>query len=197
MNSSVELKNEITFDEFKAWMNGLLRGTGKRCPDVDDWNVIYKMMDKVVPDKEEQITFQPYSVPSETVEWFQPPQITDPVPQPIYVGDVVPNPWETTCSSEPWKATCSSDVHGWFTWGESTTKTHTDGTHSHQPDLEGDTGWQEPASLTANTFCTTSTIAPVEAFEPSKSVTQFMEELEDIRKTVQEFTGVKGKKNND
>jgi len=48
----VENKNEITFEEFSAWMVGMIRGKGGEIPDIEDWKEIKKMMDKVVPTKE-------------------------------------------------------------------------------------------------------------------------------------------------
>jgi len=48
----VENKDEITFEEFSAWMVGMIRGKGGAIPDLDDWKEIKKMMDKVVPEKE-------------------------------------------------------------------------------------------------------------------------------------------------
>lgn len=68
MNTTTELKEEISFDEFKAWMNGLVRGKGSVLPSLEDWRMIKKMMDKVVPDKEQIIQHtpiytQPYTQP--------------------------------------------------------------------------------------------------------------------------------------
>jgi len=45
---SFESKPTITFDEFKAWLSGLVVGKGGAVPDINDWKKIKKMMDKVV-----------------------------------------------------------------------------------------------------------------------------------------------------
>lgn len=83
-------KETITFNEFKAWLTGLVVGKKGALPDIDDWKQIKKMMDKVV--SEEKIVTIP--VPSDPVE-PQPIWITQqPVwiaPQP-HTGD--PQPWE-------------------------------------------------------------------------------------------------------
>ncbi len=73
MNSAVELKVEISFDEFKAWMNGLLRGKGSQLPNIDDWRVIKNMMDKVVPDTETIVQHTPiYTNPPIHPTWEEP-----------------------------------------------------------------------------------------------------------------------------
>ena len=46
----IKSKEKISFDEFKAWVNGLLYGKGRTVPDADDWKEIKNMMEKVVPD---------------------------------------------------------------------------------------------------------------------------------------------------
>jgi len=74
MNTSVELKDEITFDEFKAWMNGLVRGKGSQLPNIDDWRMIKKMMDKVVPDVEKIIQHTPIYAPPVTPSYEKYPQ---------------------------------------------------------------------------------------------------------------------------
>lgn len=48
----IENKETISFDEFRAWMTGLIVGKRGALPDLDDWKMIKKMMDKVVPEKE-------------------------------------------------------------------------------------------------------------------------------------------------
>lgn len=45
-------ENTITFNEFKSFITGLIRGKKGVLPDVDDWAEIKKMMDKVVPEVE-------------------------------------------------------------------------------------------------------------------------------------------------
>ncbi len=74
MNTNVELKEEISFDEFKAWMNGLVRGKGTVLPSIDDWRVIKQMMDKVVPDVEHIYQHTPIYTPPTPVEYQKYPQ---------------------------------------------------------------------------------------------------------------------------
>lgn len=62
MNNNAELKETISFDEYKAWLIGLLRGKGNQLPDLNDWRAIKKMTDKVVPDVVE-------ATPQWTVSW--------------------------------------------------------------------------------------------------------------------------------
>lgn len=52
MSNITEQKEEITFNEFAAWLNGLIRGKGGALPDLDDWKQIKKMIEKVQPEKE-------------------------------------------------------------------------------------------------------------------------------------------------
>ena len=76
-----ENKDKITFNEFQAWLTGLIRGKGGSLPDVDDWKAIKSMMDKVatgyvpppVPQKVEQKVWpviDPY--PNTTPTWPHP-----------------------------------------------------------------------------------------------------------------------------
>lgn len=194
MNSSVELKEEITFDEFKAWMNGLLRGTGKNCPGAEDWRAIYKMMDKVVPDKEEQTqyppVFAPYSAPEQP--WYSPPSITDPIVQPTYVGDVIPNPWEVTCSYDG-SATgfaigSSASVSGEnsFAMGVSSYNSGCYGGYSVPQDVPA------TVEITSSTPLAVSTIAPsIKPYEESETVKQLFGDIEKVRQEMYELTGIK------
>lgn len=104
---NVELKEDITFDEFKAWLTGLIRGKGGALPDLDDWRKIKDMIDKVVPEKE--IVNIPMPAPADPPP-FGPPMWPNPIwvdpgfapnPNPNwplpYVGDPIPNQWEITC----------------------------------------------------------------------------------------------------
>lgn len=105
---NVELKEDITFDEFKAWLTGLIRGKGGALPDLDDWRNIKEMIDKVVPEKE--IVNIPIPAPADPPPfsppwpgynpiWVTPdvnPNINPNWPGP-YVGDPIPNPFEITC----------------------------------------------------------------------------------------------------
>jgi len=182
MNSSVELKEEITFDEFKAWMNGLLRGTGKSCPGAEDWRAIYKMMDKVVPDQVEVPQYQPQFVPyTQPVEWIEPFKVTDPIPNPVYVGDTIPNPWEVTCNTDG-----NASLYSGYTNTAYGTPVLTS---SAPMQTAGD------ASITiAAGALATSTIAPsIQPYEESESVKQLFEDLEEVRKEVYALTGITGK----
>ncbi len=49
---STEVKEEITFNEFKAWLTGLIRGKRGQLPDLEDWKQIKVMVDKVEPEEE-------------------------------------------------------------------------------------------------------------------------------------------------
>ncbi len=62
MNTNIELKNEISVGEYKAWLTGFLRGKGNQLPDLKDWKAIKKMTDKIVPDV---IETTPWQNPSE------------------------------------------------------------------------------------------------------------------------------------
>lgn len=56
-------KETITFDEFRAWLTGLIEGKRGALPDLDDWKKIKKMLDKVVPEKETEIVNIPTPFP--------------------------------------------------------------------------------------------------------------------------------------
>ncbi len=49
---NTETKTEITFNEYRAWLTGLIRGKRGCVPDLEDWKQIKHMMDKVVPEVE-------------------------------------------------------------------------------------------------------------------------------------------------
>lgn len=49
---NINEKKTITFDEFRAWLTGLIVGKRGALPDIDDWKMIKEMMDKVVPENE-------------------------------------------------------------------------------------------------------------------------------------------------
>ena len=70
MNTNIELKDEISVDEYKAWLTGLLRGKGSQLPDLKDWKAIKKMTDKIVPDVVETTpwTIAPTYVPPATFD---------------------------------------------------------------------------------------------------------------------------------
>ncbi len=97
MNSTVELKEEITFDEFKAWMMGLVRGKGSKLPNIDDWRIIKTMMDKVVPDKETIIQHTPIYTHPPAPTWEQPNKYPTPGP---WCGDKI-NTGSWTSYPEP------------------------------------------------------------------------------------------------
>lgn len=79
---NIELQDEITVDEYKAWLTGLLRGKGNTLPNLDDWKSIKKMTDKIVPDVVE--------VPINKFNYqFQSPQVME-----------TPAPWHEQPSNE-------------------------------------------------------------------------------------------------
>jgi len=43
---NVETTETISFDEFRAWLTGLIRGKNGTIPDVDDWKQV-KIMDNI------------------------------------------------------------------------------------------------------------------------------------------------------
>lgn len=53
MSNNVETKPTITFDEFRAWLTGLIRGMDGKLPGVEEWKQIKQMMDKVQPEVRE------------------------------------------------------------------------------------------------------------------------------------------------
>ena len=46
-DKGLESQETITFGEFRAWLTGLIRGKHGVLPDLEDWKMIKKMMDKV------------------------------------------------------------------------------------------------------------------------------------------------------
>jgi hypothetical protein len=102
MNDSQEFENQptITFGEFKAWMAGLVLGKGGAIPDVNDWKMIKKMMDKVVEVQ-----------PIEPFEWpTNPYPVTDPFQWPSSAPI-----WERDSTGAPinpqytdWTITCGA-----------------------------------------------------------------------------------------
>jgi hypothetical protein len=44
-----ESKSYVSFEEFRAWLLGLIQGKKGVLPDIDDWKLIKKMLDKVDP----------------------------------------------------------------------------------------------------------------------------------------------------
>ena len=65
----IEIEESITFDQFKAWMVGLIEGKRGALPDIHDWKRIKQMMDKVKP--EEKIIVAPQGIRTEDF-WAQP-----------------------------------------------------------------------------------------------------------------------------
>ena len=84
-----EIEKKITFDEFKAWMNGLIYGKGNSVPDFHDWELIKQMMERVVPDKVEMQNPAPYPVIQTPVVSYTEPRIPSPT-----------DTWEITCSDD-------------------------------------------------------------------------------------------------
>ncbi len=105
----IENKETITYDEFRAWMTGLIVGKRGALPDLEDWKMIKKMMDKVVPEKE-VITIP--SIPAEPIQPYNPAPYQPWYPGP-YVGDPVPNPNVIWCGG-PNSAYSSGDTSDKF-----------------------------------------------------------------------------------
>lgn len=84
------MEGDITFAEFKAWMNGMIYGRGNNLPDAGDWKLIKQMMERVVPDKVEiQNPITPWTPITAPVVPY-----TDPyTPPPI-------DKWVITCSND-------------------------------------------------------------------------------------------------
>lgn len=107
----VESKETITFAEFQAWLTGLIRGKAGALPDLDDWRMIKKMLDKVVAEKEvvKEIEYIPAPAPTPTIPW-QPRPYPKPYDLDPYRWDRTPeNPWydhvvwcsDNTCEAPP------------------------------------------------------------------------------------------------
>lgn len=89
---NIELQDEITVDEYKAWLTGLLRGKGSQLPDLNDWKMIKKMTDKIVPEVVE--------VPAPAWPQYPTPQYpTTPEPQPWWLTQPTCIPPQTWISS--------------------------------------------------------------------------------------------------
>ncbi len=87
---SIETQTTITYAEFKAWMEGMIRGKRGALPDLEDWKNIKMMMDKVVPDK--PIRVPPIGSPT-------------PVPSAPYwptLPAIPSHPWQPTLPNTPW-----------------------------------------------------------------------------------------------
>ena len=98
-----ESQETITFDEFRAWMTGLIQGKRGALPDIEDWKMIKKMMDKVVPEK----------------EFINIPQPIDPgiAPQPPFYPSAPPYvPWASP-TTDKWTISDSTDNIPSFTTG--------------------------------------------------------------------------------
>ena len=98
---NIEEKETITFDEFRAWLTGLIRGKNGVLPDLVDWKMIKKMMDKV-DETPKIITIPPVqpnyplSDPWSERPWTIPqgPQVAPNTGDPVYQPPVI---W---CSNE-------------------------------------------------------------------------------------------------
>ena len=90
----ITAKDEISFDEFKAWINGLLYGKGSTIPDEGDWKEIKSMMERVIPDK---IVMENPEIP------FFP---TCPQPQVVPYVSPETEPWKP-----PFEVTCGVNEH--------------------------------------------------------------------------------------
>ena len=120
-----ESKEVITFDEFKAWLTGLIVGKRGALPDLEDWKQIKKMMDKVVPETiiEEREVFKDFPFPSDPQPWKSPitPMIpaSPPVTPDPYVpwtptNPYAPNPWMERTGA-PWDGPNTTDRFIWTT----------------------------------------------------------------------------------
>ncbi len=90
MAKSIENKDDITFNEFRAWMTGLIRGKRGALPDLEDWKQIKIMMDKVEEGKKSQdFPLQP------TYDPYHPPIFIDP-PR----DNTKYDPFTTWCTTE-------------------------------------------------------------------------------------------------
>lgn len=78
---STEGKEEISFNEFKAWLTGLIRGKRGQLPDLEDWKHIKVMMDKVAP----EVTFLPNPI-TPVEDLLNPWTLPRTVPYQPYVG---------------------------------------------------------------------------------------------------------------
>ena len=88
----IENRETITFYEFQMWLAGLIRGKQGAIPDLEDWRLIKKMLDKVEPEKE--IVKEYITVPS--------PREPDPSPWPSIPNPVTPYPNPISPSPTPW-----------------------------------------------------------------------------------------------
>lgn len=82
--SNIEDKEVITFDEFRAWLAGLIRGKRGALPDLEDWKMIKMMIDKVEVEKEVVNVPQPYPVPNPIEPPYR-PEPFQPYPQPRWI----------------------------------------------------------------------------------------------------------------
>ena len=90
MTKNIEKCEEITFNEFRAWMTGLIRGKRGALPDLEDWKQIKIMMDKVEESRKTvDFPLQPTYAPT----IFRDPPPFQPVEQPWY------NPNQIWCTS--------------------------------------------------------------------------------------------------
>lgn len=79
----IENQETITFSEFTAWFTGLIRGKAGALPDIEDWKIIKKMLEKVVVEKEKEKEYvtlpiptpapmTPLPYPPQPFEWSKP-----------------------------------------------------------------------------------------------------------------------------
>lgn len=87
-------KETITFNEFRAWLTGLIVGKRGELPDLEDWKQIKEMLDKVVAEKE-TITI-PQIQPTRPHPDLVPIQV--PTPQPHWTDHTGYPPYGTWCS---------------------------------------------------------------------------------------------------
>lgn len=94
---NIENQETITFDEFRSWLAGLIRGKNGALPDLEDWKVIKRMIDKVTVEHETTyipIPAPPYPPCSPAQPHFEPPPFWGP-----NTADPYPNSGGVWCSS--------------------------------------------------------------------------------------------------
>lgn len=83
----IENQKEVTLNEFKAWLVGLIRGKNGKLPDLEDWKLIKEMLDKVVPEqtivtiKEKEDPFGPWK--TDPYKYYPPTWVGDPPPSSV------------------------------------------------------------------------------------------------------------------
>ena len=101
-NKNIEEQENVTFDEFRAWLSGLIVGKRGALPDVDDWRKIKNMLDRVHP---ETITVtEPQYVPP-----YVPPYIS-PNPPPFCPAPIIWNDSMNDNTTPIWNDTMNDKI---------------------------------------------------------------------------------------